>query len=615
MTLPLPALLSLIAIAQTDTLPQREAPWSLTERLGMNEEVAGEIEAIEWRRDHPLDLNKATRDELLTLPFLSQAEVDSLLLWRKTSRGFNEADELATHGQLGANLLRLIGPFVVVSPRAGRLLGTRFRRDWEGAGLSSSGWLVSRPIAGWEIGLKMREVRARGDFSREWHGGIMNSGAWGSAYAGDIRIWSGEGLVFGQTSVQEQGFSLDLDRRQEGISLSTSSLSVMRGVGLAFKGGGEEAVWNLALVTSFQHMPGVRLPGTLSRPEELGSGFSPAVIKGGAERLWGGTVSLRVPWGLHVGISAFDMTLKNFLSEAEAVPTRNAWAAGADCRFQTGAFDLSAAAAWNRGGGHAWGLHAILQINPEVECGFGGRWYSTDYWNPHAVGIDADGDSRGAQSTWGVLNVDPVTWMHCTLSLRRTSRSNFETGYPLNVNQVTYALLVDADLRKNIRGIFSVRSGTMESPSSGSDTLGRQTRTVTTQNLTRLRVAIMHHAGSGVQGGVKCEWVTDPTAHVQGIAGAVFFGWSAGRLCELNATLTLHEADDGGPVFWITENLHPGSTDLVGLYGAGSRLSGYVRLRPFDGLHISLALIRSLRQDTSPPAAQWKASIQVGLLL
>ena len=55
---------------------------------------AAAIDRLENLRATPLQLNRATRQQLLDLPFVSEAQADSLLAWRERRRGFRGLGEL-----------------------------------------------------------------------------------------------------------------------------------------------------------------------------------------------------------------------------------------------------------------------------------------------------------------------------------------------------------------------------------------------------------------------------------------------------------------------------------------------------------------------------------------
>ena len=67
--------------------------------------------------EHPIDLNTATADALRKLPFLTDAQVDSILSYRQRYHAFVTVYELKTIVSLDRLTLRRIAPFVCVNER------------------------------------------------------------------------------------------------------------------------------------------------------------------------------------------------------------------------------------------------------------------------------------------------------------------------------------------------------------------------------------------------------------------------------------------------------------------------------------------------------------------
>lgn len=84
---------------------------------------ADEAEALEallteWEEAHrsPMNINTATREQLLRLPFMDEASVDSLLAYRTKHRAFTDLSELLFIYRIGYDARRFLPLFLTCSP-------------------------------------------------------------------------------------------------------------------------------------------------------------------------------------------------------------------------------------------------------------------------------------------------------------------------------------------------------------------------------------------------------------------------------------------------------------------------------------------------------------------
>ena len=70
---------------------------------------------LSYLAEHPIDLNTATQDDLRKLPFLTDAQVDSILSYRRRYQHFTTIYELKTIEALDWFTCRRIAPFVCVN--------------------------------------------------------------------------------------------------------------------------------------------------------------------------------------------------------------------------------------------------------------------------------------------------------------------------------------------------------------------------------------------------------------------------------------------------------------------------------------------------------------------
>jgi len=177
--------------------------------LAMDENL---FERLIWLRDHPIDLNAADTDVLLSVPGVSSAEVDAIQRYRRKHGQFRETFDLAGIEGVTARTWELFRPFVTVSPRRRALLGLRARAIWpleagsgdDGTTLGSADALYTRltlsPCSGWEAGLVF--LADRGERLKDgFLSGFVqyeSAGMLRHVIVGDFIATGGLGLLWGQ---------------------------------------------------------------------------------------------------------------------------------------------------------------------------------------------------------------------------------------------------------------------------------------------------------------------------------------------------------------------------------------------------------------------------------
>ena len=109
-----------------------------------------------------VDLNRASRSTLYTLPNLSYDEVDAILLYRKETGFIGDAADLVKAGIVSAKKLVAIAPFLVVSKRKVRL------KDVKGSLRYGISYLGAQAPGG--VGVAERAAGGYGDAMARGHG-------------------------------------------------------------------------------------------------------------------------------------------------------------------------------------------------------------------------------------------------------------------------------------------------------------------------------------------------------------------------------------------------------------------------------------------------------------
>lgn len=72
-------------------------------------------EIIEQLTSNPIDLNAATKFDLLKIPFLTTADVNLIISARKKEKGFKSLEELKSIKNLHPDLITIVKPFLTLS--------------------------------------------------------------------------------------------------------------------------------------------------------------------------------------------------------------------------------------------------------------------------------------------------------------------------------------------------------------------------------------------------------------------------------------------------------------------------------------------------------------------
>jgi hypothetical protein len=128
-------LLALLHLALTLSLPDSTALDSsrVLPDLAILEELLGEsggdelADELDWRSEHPLDLNRASVHRLLAIPGMCEEDAEAITSYRKQNRGFHSVAQLETIPGGSARLYRLLSPYVSLREAGRPLLTLRSR--------------------------------------------------------------------------------------------------------------------------------------------------------------------------------------------------------------------------------------------------------------------------------------------------------------------------------------------------------------------------------------------------------------------------------------------------------------------------------------------------------
>ena len=601
-----PSLLSLIllpALVQ-DTVVSRvefdeRFPIELTGEVTDDQEGSALMEALDWIRLHPYDLNSITMDELLSIPCVPFSGARSVLAYREGGGRFQSPAQLLTIEGGGAMLYQALVPFVCVdgsSPPGSGGPRVSFRgraiRDMPGdpSALGSPLRVFSRLVFEGYRGLEAGGLFAKGAGERAEDGSISGYavlrglGCVTDLMAGDYELESGQGLVLwrGPTAVR----SIWSLRPGEGLAIvphrSSDETRFLRGAAIAatVKGGLRCALF----LSDRRYGASVDTGGEATGffRGEYSTAGSAAKKDALRERL----VGFRGEYACS-GVFAAGCTLYRSFFDRSFLPADRmrlagnrveAW--GIDVSGRLNSLSTSAECAFLNRGAHAFVWSMTL-------AGAGGRilmirWrdYQPGYDNPHASGEGANGETRNERG------------FSAALRLVSTSRSGlecyvdaFEHPWPdarTPIPRKGIELTVSARTGVSSGGTFSVRFSRKSSYDqlTAEDTWGREVRIAGRTQEDHLRFEVSSRAKNRLQFSSVLECAGISTAGGDFLHGTLLGGeisFAPVPFFSLDTRFSLFRTDGYAARLYEYESGLPGLLSLPPLYGQGLRW--YLRFR------------------------------------
>ncbi len=200
----------------------------IAEGAESSSEDAEDFQVLQKYKDNPLDLNKATMDDLQEFPWVTAVDAMKILSYRDKRGGFKSIKELAKVPELDEDVYRKLLPFVKVVTAKEK---AKEKKELPLHGKFISRYLLSAPYSEeyysdyyqWPIGVKNKLIL---NYGEHFDGGIMierDAGEvkWNDAQKyyvqiqnfwilnklilGDYRIYSGQGLVFSPSDPMKGG--------------------------------------------------------------------------------------------------------------------------------------------------------------------------------------------------------------------------------------------------------------------------------------------------------------------------------------------------------------------------------------------------------------------------
>ncbi len=621
---PLLALILFPALMQ-DTVAGRTAfderfPIELTEELMDDAEGTSLMEALDWIRLHPYDLNSITLEELLSIPCVTLSGAQAVLAFRREGGRFRAPDQLLTIAGGDARLYRALLPFVCAtgnSPcgsarhrvlfRTRAIVAAPSEPSTPGSPLRVSSRVVFEEDGGLEAGAlfaKGAGERTEDAFT-SGYARIRGLGCVTDILAGDYELESGQGLVLwrGPTAVR----SIWSLRPGGGLAIvphrSSDETRYLRGLAIAATVKGR---WRGALFFSDRSYgasvdSGGEATGFFR--EEYSTGASIAKKDALREQLIGVRAEYACTGVFTAGLAMYRSSFDRWFSPSDRMrfSGNRMEAGGVDVSGRFGVFSLSGEYALMRGGAHALvGSMTLVSSAGQmlmIRC----RDYQPAYDNPHASGEGDNGETRNERGVTAALRFLPASGIGLECYVDAFEHPWPSTRSAIPRRGIEFILAGETVILSG--GTLSVRCSRKASYEqvTAKDAWGRDVRSAGMSAEDHYRCEASCRAGNSLCFSTVLEY-----AGASAPGGDVLHGVLLGGdiSCTLLSSLSLEtrfavfHTDGYGARLYEYESGLPGQLSLPPLYGHGLRWYMRLRCRPARWADLSIRYAATVKEAT-----------------
>ncbi|MBP5771090.1 MAG: helix-hairpin-helix domain-containing protein [Bacteroidaceae bacterium] len=397
----------------------------MAEETGIDDEDEGfwesQQELLNELHEHPIDLNHASREQLLALPFLSEKAVDDILNYIATKGPMRTPGELRLIPGLTTAERQWLRQFVTVGeavPSGSRKpLHKKSRHELTTRAdvplYTRDGWTWQRGIAHrlrytfetgrhFDVGLRLEKDAGEPLFSRDQrfydsYGGhvmLKDLRHLRTLILGDFKAGFGEGLVL-NNGLRFGKLSMGLWRTAGGIRphRSADEVRFLRGVAATFGLGRE---WDLTVLASWRQLDAtINADNTVNTITTTGLHRTPSELSH-KESLASQTVAMHATWqhgpwriGATVMGQRYDHAFARGTQLYRQIYPEGTFfgAASADYSLRLSRLLLCGETAHSfdrHGGGWATLNKAVWRFSPTTQVAAIQRFFSKDYYSPHA---------------------------------------------------------------------------------------------------------------------------------------------------------------------------------------------------------------------------------------
>ena len=604
----LPALMQDTVASRTDF--DERFPIELTGEITDDAEGSALMEALDWIRLHPYDLNSITLEELLSIPCVTLTGAQAVLEFRGNGGRFRSPDQLRTIGGGGERLYQALLPFVCAggtsscgSARHRVMFRVRAIEDTPadpstpGSPLRFSSRLVFEGHGGLEAGALF--AKGAGERTEDafisGYALIRGLGCVTDILVGDYELESGQGLVLwrGPTAIRStwslrpgQGLAIvpnrssDESRFLRGLAIAASVEGSLKGAlffsdrsyGANVDSGGEATGFFRGEYST---------AGNVARKDALRE----QLIGVRAEYACAGVFTA----GCTIYRSYFDRSFTP--ADRTRFSGNRMEAGGVDMSGRFGILSVAGECAFMKGGAHAFAGSMTLVSAAGGMLMMRCRNYQPAYDNLHASGEGDNGETRNERGVTAALRLlpSPASGLECSVDAFEHPWPGSRTPIPRRGIELTVSGETAIPSGGTLRARCSRKSSYEQV--TAKDALGRDVRAAGKTDESHYRFDASCRAGKSLRYSMVMEY-----ARASGADGDVLRGVRLGgevsftplSCVSFETRFSLFHADGYGARLYDYESGLPGQLSLPPLYGHGLRWYMRLRCRPAEWADIVL---------------------------
>ncbi len=584
---------------------------------------------LEHLVENPLDLNKATAEELALIPDVTIEDARLIVDLRKRVGKFTSVRQLEVIEGIGYRGYLALEPFVTVlaSDRRGLVsrsrpvveLRSRIVRDIlsldqqqsRGPSLKSYARVIVAPAGNIEAGgLFEKDAGERfGDGFASGYVAIKNIAFLSRIVAGDFTFESGQGLVFWSPTSFSKGSDIIRAVRKSGSNAkpyrSTNEFSFLRGIALEVHQPVGFGQIELTAFGSSRH-----LAATISEENEVTSLYEEGLYRSDSEvrkrnqlkeELFGGAVHLRDENLWKIGASACAVRYDHlFASEGPFEFSGNRSSiVGVDGQAVLGRLSAFFEAAHSQSGGLAAIGGSVIRFSNEVYASMVYRDYAPSFHNLHAAGFGEYDGVNNERGFYFGIDASPAQWLRIRTYIDQFERpwKTSTIPFPSKGYDIFFQADVDVSSRLNLIGRFGTKRTASTETSMGE--AKREIRTQDDRQQHRARVHATYHVSRqlSVAGRVEATFVSYGTVGRKESGHLIYQDVKyrdKSRLAALGR-LIFFDTDSYDSRVYEYESEVRGASSIPPLYGRGIRyylvlayplMSGFLLSGKFAETHV-----------------------------
>ncbi len=411
------------------------------------------IETLNALHQNPIDLNRASWEELNMIPFLTALQVDRLATYLYYHVPLTSLQELLIVEGWGQEAFRRVEPFVCLSPLDRQPDRTpeykETFRDWVSKGHSTVRLKLSSTLqhkAGYADSDSLRELskaylgnplsasarflykygkhltwgisaeKDRGEKGVDFvtgHAQVREVGILNNLVIGDYKIAAGQGLILSSGIFGGKTMSASQQHASEVFfkpHTSTSESGFQRGVGVELASHNKR--WRGAGFVSYRRIDTSREGDTFTsiKTDGFHSTVSDTIKKGNTKQLLTGGRLRYAGEKLQLAVNALYFRMDGYWQPEEKPYNlfyfrgNEGWNASVDVRLLLGGWLFSGELATGTGNGMAGIVQVSRQLHPKVDAFFSARVYAPQYQAPFGSAFGVNGSTANENGIYAQVD-------------------------------------------------------------------------------------------------------------------------------------------------------------------------------------------------------------------